>query len=433
MLKLAKYDVVIVGGGTSGCACAYICAKNNLKTLLVEKNNFLGGLMTGGLVVPVMKSSVKNYNCEYYDKLVETAKKYQAQITYKDSNDGWFNPEILKIVLDDLLSSEELKNNLDILYETEVFEVKKQNKFVNTVILKSNLLSIPIEAKYFVDATGSGEFSQLCGCNFLHDSNLKQQNSLRFILGNVDIDRFCEFIKQVDSDENITNTYRNDTDTMNQLHFTTASTWDTSKYWALDKYLKKGVQDGILLDCDRSYFQIFSVAGAKGEVAFNCPRFANYIDNPFKYSLELKNARMAIYRLYRFVKKYFVGFENAIIVNIAVQTGIREQNRVKTKYIYTKNDILNQKEIKNPVLEANYPIDIHSGEKNKSVLLKTVDYKLPVESLISADIENLCVIGKLVGADFETHSALRVQKSCMSMGEAIAKYIKGKLFTDTEV
>ena len=166
MLKIAKYDVVIVGGGTSGCACAYICAKNNLKTLLVEKNNFLGGLMTGGLVVPVMKSSVKNYNCEYYDKLVETAKKYKAQVTYKDLNDGWFNPEILKIVLDDLLSSEELKNNLDILYETEVLEVKKQNKFVNTVILKSNLLSIPIEAKYFVDATGSGEFSQLCGCNF---------------------------------------------------------------------------------------------------------------------------------------------------------------------------------------------------------------------------------------------------------------------------
>ena len=63
MEKTMKYDVVIVGGGTSGCACAYNCAKNNLKTLLIEKNNFLGGLMTGGLVVPIMKAiySVTDY------------------------------------------------------------------------------------------------------------------------------------------------------------------------------------------------------------------------------------------------------------------------------------------------------------------------------------------------------------------------------------
>ena len=29
-------------------------------------------------------------------------KKYNAQITYKDQNDGWLNPEVLKIVLDAL-------------------------------------------------------------------------------------------------------------------------------------------------------------------------------------------------------------------------------------------------------------------------------------------------------------------------------------------
>ena len=101
MEKARKYDVVIVGGGTSGCACAYNCAKNGLKTLLVEKNNFLGGLMTGGLVVPIMKSAVQELNCDYYKKLIDTAKKYNAQITYKDQNDGWLNPEVLKIVLAD--------------------------------------------------------------------------------------------------------------------------------------------------------------------------------------------------------------------------------------------------------------------------------------------------------------------------------------------
>ena len=68
--KTLKYDVVIFCGGTSGCSCAYNCAKQGLKTLLIEKRNHLGGLMTSGLVVPVMKSSVDNLNCDYYKKII---------------------------------------------------------------------------------------------------------------------------------------------------------------------------------------------------------------------------------------------------------------------------------------------------------------------------------------------------------------------------
>ena len=419
MDKSQKYDVVIIGGGTSGCACAYNCAKLGLKTLLVEKNNFLGGLMTGGLVIPVMKSSVSEINCDYYKKLVEISKKYQAQITYKDNNDGWFNPEMLKIILDEVLDF----NNLDILFETQIKEVVKENKNIKSVVLQCGLLSLSIESKYYVDATGSGEFSKLSGCEFLNDILEKQQNSLRFILGNIDVEKFCNFILKVDDNEDITNTYRNDVKTNNELHFTTASTWDTSKIWALDKYIQKGVSDGLLLESDRSYFQIFSVAGGLNQVAFNCPRINNYKNNPYMASIELKNARKAILRLIKFVKKYFLGFENAILTNIAVQTGVREENRVKTKYIFTKDDLITSKTFKNIVLEANYSIDIHSDKKDGSILQKTSNYQLPLESLMSYDVDNLFVIGKILGAEFSAHSALRVQKSCMSMGEAVAKYI----------
>ena len=419
MEKNQKYDVVIVGGGTSGCACAYNCAKNGLKTLLVEKNNFLGGLMTGGLVVPIMKSSVDDLNCDYYKKLIETAKKYNAQITYKDRNDGWLNPELLKIVLDDILDFE----NLDILFETTVESVSYKNKTVESIILNSNMLSIPIEAKYFIDATGSAELSKLLNCEFLADTEQKQQNTLRFILGNVDIEEFSNFILSVDKDEDITNTYRDDINTNNKIHFTTASTWDTSKTWALDKYLQKGIQDGVLKASDRAYFQIFSVAGGDGQVAFNCPRINNYQDNPYMSSKELINARKAIYRFYNFVKRYFPGFQNAIITNIATQTGIREQNRVKTKYIFKKDDLMSSKSFNNVALRANYSIDVHSNKKDGSILQKTSSYELPLESLMSADYDNLFAIGKILGADFYAHSALRVQKSCMSMGEAVAKYI----------
>ena len=192
----------------------------------------------------------------------------------------------------------------------------------------------------------------------------------------------------------------------------------------MDKYLKLGVDDKILLEEDREYFQIFSIAGAKGEVAFNCPRINNYKNNPYKASRELIYARKAILRLLNFTKKYFPGFEDAIIVNIATQTGIREEGRVKTKYIYKKEDMLNNKTFKTSVLKANYEIDIHNNDKRKTTIDKMPSYSFPIESLMSYDINNLFVIGKILGADFEAHSALRVQKSCMSTGEGVAKYIK---------
>ena len=59
--------------------------------------------------------------------------------------------------------------------------------------------------------------------------------------------------------------------------------------------------------------------------------------------------------------------------------------------------------------------------------MQTPNYQLPIESLMSFDVDNLFVIGKIVGADFKAQSALRVQKSCMSMGEGVAKYIAANL------
>ena len=60
-----KYDVVVIGGGTSGCAAAYTAGKLGLKTLIVEQGGCLGGAMTSGLVVPVMFTGDKLINNDF--------------------------------------------------------------------------------------------------------------------------------------------------------------------------------------------------------------------------------------------------------------------------------------------------------------------------------------------------------------------------------
>ena len=86
------YDVVVVGGGTSGCAVAYTLGKAGKKVLLVEKSINLGGSMTSGLVTPMMKTSNKSINNDFFNIFIDKMKSYNSAITYIDGNRGWFNP-----------------------------------------------------------------------------------------------------------------------------------------------------------------------------------------------------------------------------------------------------------------------------------------------------------------------------------------------------
>ena len=411
-----KYDVVIVGGGVAGISCAYNCAKKKLRTLLVEKENYLGGDVTGALVVPVMKNNNSNINCDFYNDLVNYAKKFDSQITYSDGNTGWFNPILIKKVFDQMLKNV----GADILFESVPVDFKKNENFIEKVNFSFEALSLPIVSKYFVDATGNAELSKLLNCEFWSDTQMTQPPSLRFIVSGVDLESLANFLEEIDSDKNVTTTYRIDS----QIHLSTAYTWDTDKKWALAPYFEKAVKEGVLKDTDRAYFQIFTIAGMANSVAFNCPRIQNYDkNNPIESSNAIIEARASIYRIYNFVKNYIPGFENSYISNIAPKIGKRETKRVKCKYDYTINDLLAQKQFDNPALVSLYPVDIHSDKKDGSTLHKVCSYMLPIESLKSKDYENLYIIGKIAGTDFKSQAALRVQSSCMSMGEAVAKDI----------
>lgn len=434
------YDVIIIGGGTAGCATAYIAGKLGLKVLLIEKGIHLGGTMTSGLVVPVMKSGNHQINTDFYNILVEEMHKVGGQVTYQD-NSGWFNPELMKIVLDKMMKDV----SVDVRYNAEVKDVKTDGNYVlsletnkeilsvyneevdtdNNSIERYKPLSVYIGAKYFVDATGNCDFSNNINCKFLEMKSEYQPMSLRFLMSGIDIEKFGKWLLEKDTDRNVTTVENIDGVT----HLSTAYTWDTDKQWALAPFFDKAVKEGLLKDSDRNYFQVFTVAGMPTTLAFNCPRIPENLNpNLVKdTSKALIEGREAIYRLSLFCKKYFPGFENAYISNIADFLGVRVSNRLKGKYVYTIDDLKSGKKFEHPALISNYPVDVHNKSKNTSTLEKTGEYQLPIESLMSYDYDNLFVVGRGISADYMAQGALRVQASCFSMGEAVAKYIKNQL------
>ncbi len=430
-----NYDLIVVGGGTAGCAAAYTAGKFGLKTLLIEKNIHLGGTITSALVVPAMKSGEHQINTDFYNELTTELHSIGGQATYL-GNKGWFNPELTKIALDTLMA----KANVEVFFDCHIRDVILEDNKIKGVIISKEMLSVynekieqqnkdllvSIGAKYIIDATGNCEIGKLCGCEFLEEMKKDQPVSLRFMMGGVDVPHFAKWLKDYDKDKNVTTVE----DIDGFIHLSTAYTWDKGKKWALAPLFEDAVNKGILKDHDRNYFQIFTVAGMPSTIAFNCPRIIDYTKtlDVVNMSKALQLARKNIFRLANFCKIYLPGFENSYISNIADMLGVRVSRRIKGKYVYTIDNVKSGKKFEHPVVVSNYPVDVHSKDKDSSTLEIVKDYTLPLESLMSADIENLFVVGRCISADFMAQGALRVQASCFSMGEGVAKYLANLKF-----
>lgn len=417
------YDVIVVGGGTSGVSAAYTAAKMGLSVLVVEKNVHLGGTITSGLVIPAMKTNDEDINTEFYNDLVKYSARFGAQNTYSDGNPGWFNPELLKIVLDSMLTDV----GVDILYSTCFDSISVLDNGYFKLLCTSEMLSICFVLKYVVDSSGNGKLFQSLGAKFLNCEKKSQAVTLRFTMANVDLKTFSDWILEVDSNRLVTSAQFTDS----QIHLSTACTWDSSGNWALRPIFDKAVSNGDLKLEDTAYFQVFTIPGMPTSIAFNCPRIpvedSCDVSDPYIRSKALIKGREQIFRLSKFCNKYFPGFENAYISNIADMLGIRESGRFEGKYVYTEKDIINKTKFDEPVLSSDYPIDIHSNQKDMSRLEYVKgNYYLPIEALMSKDYDNLFGIGRCVSASFAAQAALRIQPSCFSMGEAVAKYIKKK-------
>ncbi len=416
-----NYDFVIAGGGTAGCAAAFIAGKYGKSVLLVEKSSQLGGAMTSGLVIPGMHTSDNQINTEFFSALVKKLNSMGGQVTYQ-SNPAWFNPQLNKIALDSLLSDV----NVDILFNSKITELIGSNapNLIKKVKIVSEMLSVCIGATNIIDATGNCELGILTNSEFQKDEQNFQPISLRFEMSGIDMKTFSKWLLETDSDRNVTSSEIVD----GQIHLSTAYTWDKGKKWALSPLFDDAVSKGVLKDTDRNYFQIFTIPNMPSSISFNCPRLLSNTEiNPLDVEASSKaliDGRSAILRISKFCQKYFKGFKNAYISNIANQLGIRVSRRIVGRYVYTVDDLRSGRKFKNPVVISDYPIDVHSNKKDASVLEMTKqEYQLPIEALMSKNIDNFFVIGRCLSADFYAQGALRIQPSCFSMGEGLIKGI----------
>ncbi|MCR5756450.1 MAG: FAD-dependent oxidoreductase, partial [Selenomonas sp.] len=90
---------------------------------------------------------------------------------------------------------------------------------------------------------------------------------------------------------------------------------------------------------------------------------------------------------------------------------------IRGKHYLVEDDYHNQSRFPDAVCRTAWFIDAH-GEKVSEKLPKGGFYEIPYRSLVTNEISNLLVTGRCISASFILQASMRIQPTCMSIGEA---------------
>jgi hypothetical protein len=125
--------------------------------------------------------------------------------------------------------------------------------------------------------------------------------------------------------------------------------------------------------------------------------------------------------VFQFIKETTPGFEQAYIVEIAPQIGIRETRRVLGEYVLTDSDILGCRDFSDTIGIQGWPVEAHIEGDVKFVFAPKDSRgfnEIPYRIIVPKKVDNLLVAGRCASMSHEGQSSARVSGPCFIMGQA---------------
>ena len=156
-------DVLVIGGGPGGVAAAIAASRAGASTILVERYNHLGGLWTGGLVLPLLSThglNKKNRQIKAIygigDEIADRLKTIGMAI---NEVNPVVDPEAAKYVLEMMVK----EAGVTMYYHCWASNVIAENNSIKAVILETKSGRVAIQPKVVIDCTGDGDIFHLAG------------------------------------------------------------------------------------------------------------------------------------------------------------------------------------------------------------------------------------------------------------------------------
>lgn len=294
-----------------------------------------------------------------------------------------------------LLDEKMLEAGVDVLFFTNMVDVLVEDNRITHVVIfnKSGLQAIPTRA--VVDATGDADVAARSGCEIVKgrsEDGLMTPATLMF------------HVDQVDQDALASEIYRTGSNRFREL---IQSLRDAGE-WTFPYDIFISVQ-----------------LTEKGTLMVNTTRITD-VDGTDGRSISrgMMQGRSEVQRLFALMKRHFPGFANARIKMVAPVLGIRETRRIVGDYVYTVEDLVNERDFDDTIGFSGYGWDLpdpkrpsyqpmHNGPK-----LKRPYTPIPYRVLVPRPIENVICPGRAISVERDVLGPLREQGPCYAMGHA---------------
>jgi len=381
-IKTINTDILVVGGGTAGIVAAIQTARAGCSTILVENGSQLGGtITTGGIGFPGLfhawgKQIIGGIGWELVTETVTLNDDKLPDFSVPYGRNHPKHQVRINGYLYALLAEEKcLEAGVQLrYYETPVDVQLKGNNWEVQTIGKGT--QTKIICNQLVDCTGNASLTSLAGFNVLREQET-QPGSLMFRIGGYDPGSLDMAMIRKRYDEEV-------------------------KKGRLIKEEFRNNIEGLLRSAGDN---IQHIAGADSTTSES-----NTITNI--------KGRTSLLKTLRFLRE-LPGCENTRIISMQPETGVRETYRIDGVYQITYDDYVNGKVFDDSVSYSFYPIDLHdkNGVAPKQLNEGTIP-TVPLRALIPKNSKNFIAAGRCVSSDRLANSALRVQASCMAMGQA---------------
>lgn len=403
-------EVLVVGGGPAGIAAAVASARNGARTSLIEKNGYLGGNLTAGLVGPCMTS----YSLDGEQQLIKgvfeelvlrmeamggalhpskipAGSEYCGFIDYGHARVTPFQPEAIKSCATEML----LEAGVRLQLHTFVADTMVEDGTVTGVIAasKSGLEAFP--AAVTVDCSADADVAIRGGSDFeigRAEDGLTQPMTMFFRVANVDDDVVRAYVAEHPDD-------------FRPFASIVAKAREAGEF----PVQRKGV--GLYKTLEPGVWRI------------NTSRLHKLDGTDVRdlTTAEIEGRRQ-VAALMTFFKKWLPGFENVVLLDTASVIGVRETRRIVGDYTLTVEDLAAGREFEDVVALCGYPVDIHSptddgGGADGRYQTANI-YQIPYRSLLPANLDGILVAGRCISATHEALGAVRVMPPSFAMGEA---------------
>ncbi len=445
MELFGEYDVVVVGGGTSGVAAAIGSARAGAKTLLIERLGALGGQMN--VSGPPGFSYAHMFNARYEQVIGGIMEETHARLLEEghalphlkpDFRAGYsfsyVDPDWWGLLMFQMMT----ENGVHLLLHSLAVDVLKEGDAVKGVIVENTSGRQTVLGKVVIDCTGEGDVSVRAGAPFeqLPKEQL-QPHTLSFTADGVDWDKVLKYIKENLNDFTfLTNSYLNWT--QEQVHERIKQVTDIAEI---------GEQMG-WISLRNEAISKGEWHGQSGVGFFLIPREGGVIQAHFQHSSHVSNidptdargltfgeieARRQVVIAWKFIKKYMPGFERAYITRVCTELRVRESRRIMGDYVLTRDDVAQARKFEDVIGKSDFPAGGHHVASTSTLTDTSVSPKeggshdIPYRCLVPLRVENLLIAGKHISTDRDAYHRFLQQTMVTGQAAGVAAALSVKM------